>query len=96
VPELGEESTLRQRAYIDRAAAMFERLRAQLTDRSDGEGSPWREDRVELVDPNTGELVCRLAYRDAVVLAFEIEQACARVLAAQWLREIMERHNRRP
>jgi hypothetical protein len=51
---------------------------------------------VELVDPNTGELVCRLAYRDAVVLAFEIEQACARVLAAEHLREIMERHNRRP
>jgi hypothetical protein len=75
---------------------MVEQLRAAVRERTLAEESPWREDRVELVDPNTGELVCRLAYRDAVVLAFEIAQACARVLAAEHLREIMERHNRRP
>jgi hypothetical protein len=69
---------------------MYEQVRADVSERS-GESSPWREDRVKLVDPNTGETVCRLDYRDAVVLAFEIEQACARVLAGQWLREIMER-----
>jgi hypothetical protein len=69
---------------------MHEQLRAQLGEHADPDGSPWREQWVELVDPNTGELVCRLAYHDAVVLAFEIEQMCARVLAGQWLREIME------
>jgi hypothetical protein len=71
-------------------------LRAQLTESHDPNSPPWREDRVELVDPNTGELVCRLAYQDAVVLAFEIEQASAQVHAAQWLRETLTRHNRKP
>jgi hypothetical protein len=69
---------------------MHEQLVAQLSELPYAEGSPWREDRVRLVDPNTQEVVCSLAYRDAVVLAFEIEQAASRVLASQWLREIME------
>jgi hypothetical protein len=80
--------------YAERRAGrqqVREQLRAQLGEHADHDGSPWREQWVELVDPNTQELVCRLAYPDAVVLAFEIEQMCARVLAGQWLREIMQR-----
>lgn len=73
---------------------MHERLLAQLSELPYVEGSPWREDRVNLVDPNTQETVCSLAYRDAVVLAFEIEQTAAQVLTSQWLREVMERHDR--
>jgi hypothetical protein len=73
---------------------VHERLLAQLSELPYVEGSPWREDRVNLVDPNTEETVCSMAYRDAVVLAFEIEQAAARVLAAQWVREVMERRDR--
>jgi hypothetical protein len=75
---------------------MREQMRAPLSGRADADGSPWREGRVELVDPNTQELVCSLTYPDAMVLAFEIEQCAGRVLASQWLREIMERHHRKP
>ena len=50
---------------------------------------------MELVDPNTGELVCRLAYHDAVILTFEIEQAFARVLGTQHLRETLDRRRER-
>jgi hypothetical protein len=71
---------------------MREQLHARLSE-PDPDGSPWQQERVELVDPNTQTLVCRLAYQDAVVLAFEIEQMCARVLAGQWLWEIMERRD---
>lgn len=40
---------------------MNEQLLAQLSELPYVEGSPWREDRVQLVDPNTQELVCSLA-----------------------------------
>jgi hypothetical protein len=72
---------------------MHEQLVAQLSELPYVEGSPWRADRVQLVDPNTQTVVCSLTYRDAVVLAFEIEQTAARVMAGQWLREVMERRN---
>jgi hypothetical protein len=71
---------------------IHEQLVAQLN--SDTEGSLRRGDRVELVDPDTGKTVCRLAFRDAVVLAFEIEQAAARLRARESYRVIFDRQNR--
>jgi hypothetical protein len=71
---------------------MREQMTAELSSfRPEAEGEPRQQDRIDLIDPNTQELVCSLTFRDAVVLAFEIEQVAARLRAREWARETLRR-----